>query len=191
MTNSVGESRHVGHSMIHFNSIYFYAVISLIVQIHAHMHTCDKPFEYQSFKSIYIYIYIYTYIYILQLAFITDHSHISIPISLSYYLFKDILNLYSFTYTHSCILIHTYSIIYSCTYTHSCILIHKCSFTNTHSRIHFIYSFTYSFTYSYHLLSFLVICDNNRISPNHIMCSSHISFHVHIHVSICFHFHFP
>ena len=45
MTNSVGESRHVGHSMIHFKSIYFYAVISLIVQIQAHMHMCDKHFE--------------------------------------------------------------------------------------------------------------------------------------------------
>ena len=50
-------------------------------------------------------------------------------------------------YTHSCILIHKYSIIYSFTYTHSCILIHK-------------YSIIYSFIYSYHLLSFLVICDN-------------------------------
>ena len=27
MTNSVGEFRHVGHSMIHFKSIYFYAEI--------------------------------------------------------------------------------------------------------------------------------------------------------------------
>ena len=45
MTNSVGESRHVGHSMIHFKSIYFYALISLIVQIQAHMHMCDKHFE--------------------------------------------------------------------------------------------------------------------------------------------------
>ena len=45
MTNSVGESRHVGHSMIHFKSIYVYALISLIVQIQAHMHMCDKHFE--------------------------------------------------------------------------------------------------------------------------------------------------
>ena len=155
MTNSVGESRHVGNSMIHFNSIFSYAVISLIVQIHAHMHTCDKPFEYQSFKSIYIYIYIHTYIYILQLAFIPDHNrilssyplcktnisitiiqiniyiclyiyctisihnrsyHISIPISLSNYLFKDILNLCTY---------FIYSFLYSLTYTHSRILIHK------------------------------------------------------------------
>ena len=45
MTNSVGESRHVGHSIIHFKSIYFYAVISLVVQIDAHMHIFDKRFE--------------------------------------------------------------------------------------------------------------------------------------------------
>ena len=73
--------------------------------------------------------YIYILIYISQVAFITDHNHISIPISLSYYLFKDILNLYtyftySFVYTysyiHSRILIH----VYSFTYTRSCILIH-------------------------------------------------------------------
>ena len=37
MTNSIGESRHVGHSIIRFKSIYFYAVNSLIVQ---YMHTC-------------------------------------------------------------------------------------------------------------------------------------------------------
>ena len=45
MTNSVDESCHVGHSMIHFKSIYFYEVISLIVQIHAHMHMYDTHFE--------------------------------------------------------------------------------------------------------------------------------------------------
>ena len=45
MMNSVGESRHVGHFIIYFKSNYFYAVISLIIQIHAHMHMCDKHFE--------------------------------------------------------------------------------------------------------------------------------------------------
>ena len=45
MMNSVGESRHVGLLIIYFKSIYFYAVISLIVQIHAHMHIYDKHFE--------------------------------------------------------------------------------------------------------------------------------------------------
>ena len=36
MTNSVGESRHVGHSLIHFKSIYFHVVNSLMVQIRSH-----------------------------------------------------------------------------------------------------------------------------------------------------------
>ena len=45
MTNSVGESRHVGHPIIHFESTYVYAITSLIVQIFAHMHIFDKHFE--------------------------------------------------------------------------------------------------------------------------------------------------
>ena len=45
MTNSVGESHHVGNSIIHFESTYFYAINSLIVQIFAHMHIFDKNFE--------------------------------------------------------------------------------------------------------------------------------------------------
>ena len=73
------------------------------------------------------------------------------------------------------VFIRIYSFINSFKYTHSCILIHK-------------YSIIYSFIYSYHLLSFLVMCDNNRISLNHITCSSHIAFHVHIPVSIPFSF---
>ena len=46
MTNSVGESRHVVHSIMRFKSIYFHAVNSLMVQIHAHMQIFDKHFEY-------------------------------------------------------------------------------------------------------------------------------------------------
>ena len=46
MTNSVGESGHVGHSKIHFKSIYSHAINSLIVQIHVHMQIFDKHFEY-------------------------------------------------------------------------------------------------------------------------------------------------
>ena len=46
MTNSVGESCHVGHSIIHFKSIYFHVVNSLMVQIHALMQIFDKHFEY-------------------------------------------------------------------------------------------------------------------------------------------------
>ena len=120
--------------------------------------------------------FIYQPIHIYSVFF---NYHISVPISLSYYLFKDILNLctyfiysflYSFTYTHSRILIHTlihifihvYSFINSFTYTHSRILIHIYSFTYahsyTHSHIHscilihkfiYVYSFIYSFTYSF------------------------------------------
>ena len=46
MTNSVGESRHVGHSIIHFKSIYSHVVSSFIVQINAYMQIFDKHFEY-------------------------------------------------------------------------------------------------------------------------------------------------
>ena len=101
--------------------------------------------------------------------------HISISYSLSYYLFKDILNIctyfmYSFTYTHSythsrthftysfmCsfhilihILIHVYSFIYSFTYTHSCA--HCSCHILIHKLIH-VHSFIYSFTY---FLSFVI-----------------------------------
>ena len=166
MTNSIGESRHVGHSIIRFESIYFYAVISLIVR---YMYTCIYLTDISNTNN--SNQYIYAYIYISQLAFITDHNHISIPISLSYYLFKDILNhvlihviiyiysfLCSFTYTHSytyshmhsCILIHVYSFMY----TYSSILNHKFiyvySFAHTlpytHSRV--LISYTHSYTHS-------------------------------------------
>ena len=80
--------------------------------------------------------------------------HISIPYSLSYYLFKDILNrcthfIYSFTFSIH-ILIHVLI-----SYSHSCthfiysfmysfhILIHVLN-SYTHSCTHFIYSFMYS-----------------------------------------------
>ena len=46
MTNSVGESRHVSHSIIHFKLIYFHIVNPLMVKIHAHMQIFDKHFEY-------------------------------------------------------------------------------------------------------------------------------------------------
>ena len=64
MTNSVGESRHVGHSMTHFKLIYSHAVSSLIVQIHAHMKIFLKTFR---ILIIQINIYIYIYIYISQI----------------------------------------------------------------------------------------------------------------------------
>ena len=142
MTNSIGESRHVGHSIIRFKSIYFYAVNSLIVQ---YMHTCiyltdisntnnsnqytytymyftnsihnrsqSHLSSYRSFKSIYIYIYIY----ISQLTFVTNNNRIfnsNITFVLSFQ-----------RYTHSCI--HSRILIP--------ILIHVCSFIST---------FTYAF----------------------------------------------
>ena len=83
--------------------------------------------------------------------------HISIPYSLSYYLFKDILNLctyfiYSFTYSFH-ILIHVYSFIYSFTYSFMCsflILIHM--------LIH-VYSFIYflSFVIFFWLYAIIII----------------------------------
>ena len=46
MTNSVGESRHVGHSIIRFKSIYFYAINLLVAQIHVYMQIFVKRFKY-------------------------------------------------------------------------------------------------------------------------------------------------
>ena len=45
-TNSVSESRQVGHLIMHFKSIYFHVVNSLMVQIHTHMQIFDKHFKY-------------------------------------------------------------------------------------------------------------------------------------------------
>ena len=42
MKNLVGESHHVGNSIMHFKSIYFHVVIPLMVQIHAHMQIFHK-----------------------------------------------------------------------------------------------------------------------------------------------------
>ena len=98
--------------------------------------------------------------------------HFSIPYSLSYYLFKDILNLctyFIYLYTYSFhILIHVYSFTYSFihlfTYTHSCILIHifihVYSSMYTHSYIHSCILIHIFPIICYH---FLVICDNNHI----------------------------
>ena len=106
--------------------------------------------------------------------------------------------IYSFTYTHSRILIHNYSIIYSFMYTHSCsrscILIYVysfiISFTYTYSRI-LIHN--YSIIYFYHVLSFLVICDNivyhlttlclHDILPFMFQFVFIFLFHNHFHVS--------
>ena len=82
--------------------------------------------------------------------------HISIPYSLSYYLFKDILNLCtyfinSFTYTFHMlihilihILIHVL-ISYTHAHIHSRILIHKYSFTYSFHKLMHIFIHVYSF----------------------------------------------
>ena len=105
-------------------------------------------------------IHIYDGFRLMNLVLIIIHIHsvfqyhISIPISLSYYLFKDILihvftHVYSFLYSfmcahsyphlhmHSCKLIHTLIHVYSFMYTHLRILIHK-----------FIYVYLFTYTHS-------------------------------------------
>ena len=108
------------------------------------------------------------------------------------------MHVYSFLYTHSCILIHKFSIIYSCTYTHSCILIHKYliiySCTYTHSRIlitcfhfwlyviiivyhlttlcvHHIFPFMFTFMFQF---VFIFIFHNHF----HVSCLLHMALHI-------------
>ena len=124
----------------------------------------------QAVHSIYQLIHIYDGFRLMNPVFIIIHIHsvfkyhISIPYSLLYYLFKDILNLCtyfinSFTYSFHMlihilihILIHvlisyTHSYIHS--HTHLCILIHKYSFTYSfHILIH-IFIHVYSFMYTH------------------------------------------
>ena len=141
MTNSIGESRHVGHSIIRFKSIYFYAVNSLIVQ---YMHTCiyltDISNTNNSNQYIYVYIYIYIYIYITISIHNQSQSHFQFkfhfliifskiyPIYILISYTPSCTNLYTHSHIHSCILIHVYSFINSFTYTYSRILIHVYSF---------------------------------------------------------------
>ena len=47
MTNSVGESRHVGHSIIRFKINLLLGSKFNYSSIHAHMHLFDRHFEYQ------------------------------------------------------------------------------------------------------------------------------------------------
>ena len=108
--------------------------------------------------------------------------HISIPYSLSYYLFKDILNLctyfiYSFTYSFHIlirILIHIYSFIYSFTYS-------------------FIDSFTYAHLYTHlHILIHILIHISIHvlISYTHLRMLIHILIYIFIYVySFIYSFH--
>ena len=135
MTNSIGESRHVGHSIIHFKSIYFYAVNSLIVQ---YMHTCIYLTDISNTNNSNQYTYTYMYFsnslhnrsqshFQFKFHFLIIFSKIySIYILISYT--PSCTNLYTHSHVHSCMLIHVYSFINSFTYTYSRILIHVYSF---------------------------------------------------------------
>ena len=130
----------------------------------------------QAVHSIYQPIHIYDRFHLMNPVFIIIHIHsvfkyhISIPYSLSYYLFKDILNLctyfiYSFMYSFHIlihILIYVYSFIYSSfTYSFMCsfhilihilfhILIHVLIlYTHSHILIHVLISYTHSYTHSH------------------------------------------
>ena len=72
MTNSVGESRHVGHSISHFKSVYFYAVNSLIVQ---YMHTCIYLTDISNTNN--SNQYTYTYMYFSNSIHNRSQSHLS------------------------------------------------------------------------------------------------------------------
>ena len=163
MMNSIAESRHVGHSIIRFKSIYFYAVNSLIVQ---YMHTCIYLTYISNTNN--SNQYTYTYMYFSNSIHHRSQSHLSFQISLSYCLFKDILNLiliYGIIYIYSFICSFTYTHSYTYSYIHSCILIHKPihifihnfiyvysfmhSFTIHSCRLIHVYSFMHSFTYSF------------------------------------------
>ena len=79
--------------------------------------------------------------------------------------------MYSFTYTHSYLLIHVF-ISYTHSHIHSRIFIHVYSFINsftyTHSYIHLrilihIFIYVYSFTYSFHILIHIFLSLNASI----------------------------
>ena len=152
MTNSIGESRHVGHSIIRFKSIYFYAVNSLIVQ---YIHTCIYLTDISNTNN--SNQYTYTYVYFSNSIHNQSQSHFQfkfhfliifskiypIYILISYtpsctnlYTHSRLHFIYTHSYTYSCVLvhipiyicIHVNSFIHSFMYTHSCILIYVYSF---------------------------------------------------------------
>ena len=135
MTNSIGESHHVGHSIIRFKSIYFYAVNSLIVQ---YMYTCIYLTDISNTNNSNQYTYTYMYFsnsihnqsqsrFQFKFHFLIIFSKIyPIYILISYT--PSCTNLYTHSHIHSCMLIHVYSFINSFTYTYSRILIHVYSF---------------------------------------------------------------
>ena len=130
-------------------------------------------------------IHIYDGFRLMNPVLIIIHIHsvfkyqISIPYSLSYYLFKDILNLctyfiYSFTYSFH-ILIHVYSFTYSfmCSFYISFIY----SFTYNHSYIHsYTHSHTHSYTHSCILIHILI---HVLILYTHSYTHSRILIHIY------------
>ena len=83
MTNSVGESRHIGHSIIHFKSIVImiaYAIYTIITLICIHSHICSVILRFSYFSIIYIFLYFFSCIYLLDHIFI---SYISSELSSS------------------------------------------------------------------------------------------------------------
>ena len=90
--------------------------------------------------------------------------HISIPYSLSYYLFKDILNLctyliYSFIYSFMCsfhILIHVYSFIYFLSFViffwlYVIIIIYNLTTLCAHEKLPFMFIFMFQFIFIFHI----------------------------------------
>ena len=176
MTNSIGESRHVGHSIIRFKSIYFYAVNSLIVQ---YMYTCIYLTDISNTNN--SNQYTYTYMYFSNSIYNQSQSHLS-----SYHLCMTTISInnhsnqyiYMFIYIYITISIHNQSqshfqfkfhflIIFSKIYPIYILISYTPSCTNlyTHSHIHscmliHVYSFINSFTYTYsriliHVYSFM------------------------------------
>ena len=135
MANSIGESRHVGHSIIRFKSIYSYAVNSLIVQ---YMYTCIYLTDISNTNN--SNQYTYTYMYFSNSIHNQSQSHFQFkfhsliifskiyPIYILISYSPSCTNLYTHSHIHSCMLIHVYSFINSFTYTYSRILIHVYSF---------------------------------------------------------------
>ena len=178
MTNSIGESRHVGHSIIRFKSIYFYAVNSLIVQ---YMYTCIYLTDISNTNN--SNQYTYTYMYFSNSIHNQSQLHLS-----SYHLCMTTISInnhsnqyiyvYIYIYIYITISIHNQSqshfqfklhflIIFSKIYPIYILILYTPSCTNlyTHSHIHscmliHVYSFINSFTYTYsriliHVYSFI------------------------------------
>ena len=111
MTNSIGESRHVGHSIIRFKSIYFYSVNSLIVQ---YMYTCIYLTDISNTNN--SNQYTYTYMYFSNSIYNQSQSHLS-----SYHLCMTTISINN----------HSNQYIYICLY----IYISQLAFITNHNRI--------------------------------------------------------